>query len=194
MSEKLMKAMAIGGRAIPGQSLTNDPENPAPFEQPPKYTTVHDACEEIFDNLVDEEVLPGIIDALDDLNPIMDITQAILFKGFTDGKWNGDLMIMLIEPVAYILLALAERFGIEPMIYHGEEDDDEEVKTLGIKMSEERIAKMKKFKELGKVPNGIVDKGIMDEIKDLPEMESLLGSKQKPEAPSLMEKPEEEIV
>ena len=186
--------MAIGGRAIPGQSLTNDPENPAPFEQPPKYTTVHDACEEIFDNLVDEEVLPGIIDALDDLNPIMDITQAILFKGFTDGKWNGDLMIMLIEPVAYILLALAERFGIEPMIYHGEEDDDEEVKTLGIKMSEERIAKMKKFKELGKVPNGIVDKGIMDEIKDLPEMESLLGSKQKPEAPSLMEKPEEEIV
>lgn len=192
MSEQLMQAMATGGRAIPGQSLTNDPENPAPFEQPPKFTTVHEASEEIFDILVGPEVLPNILDAIDDGNPIMDITQAILFQGFTEGKWNGDLMIMLIEPVAYMLLALCERFGVEPIIYHGEEEDDEEVQALGVKMSAERVDKMKKFRELGKVPSGIIDQGMMEEIEALPEMDSLLGSK--PETPSLLgAKPTEQM-
>lgn len=200
MNEQLTKVMATGGRAIPGQSLTNDPENPAPFERPPKFTTVHEASEDIFDRLVSPERLPDVMEALDDGNPIMDITQAIVFQGFNQGKWNADLMMMLVEPVAYMLLALAERFEIEAKIYHGEEEDDEEVKALGVKMSEERIAKMKEFKNMGSVPSGILNKGMMQEIEALPEMESLLGGSAPEEQeeqveeeegamPSLMAKP-----
>lgn len=195
MNYELAKAMATNGRAIPGQSLTNDPANPAPFEKPPKFTTIHDAAEEIFENLSDEETLPGIVEALDDQIPIMDITQAILFKGFTDGKWNGDLMMLLIEPVAYMLLAIAERMEIEAVIYRGEEEDEEvtpEVEALGLKMKEDKVNKLRKYREMGKVPAGILEPELLRQIQTLPEPEPAVEETPAPvEAPSLMAKPQE---
>ena len=35
-------------RPIPGQSLTRDPENPLPFEQPPQFVDKTDALEYLF--------------------------------------------------------------------------------------------------------------------------------------------------
>ena len=61
--------------------------------------------------------------------PLMDITQGILFKGFTEGKWNPDLVMLLAEPVCYMLMALAERADIDFVVYRGEEEDEIEEKT-----------------------------------------------------------------
>ena len=64
--------------------------------------------------------------------PLMTITQVILFTEFQKGSWNPDLMLMLIEPTAYMLMALAERAEIPMVIYEGElEDEDEEEEMLG---------------------------------------------------------------
>ena len=50
--------------------------------------------------------------------------KCILFKGFTEGLWNPDLLLRLIEPTTYMILALAERALIDPVIYDDESIDD----------------------------------------------------------------------
>jgi hypothetical protein len=47
-----------------------------------------------------------------------------LFSGFNEGKYNPDLMLLMIEPTAYMIMALAERAGID---YEVMEDDEEEM-------------------------------------------------------------------
>ena len=59
--------------------------------------------------------------------PLTDIALNILYTGFREGKWNPDLLMMLIEPLIFVLMALSEKSGIEYRITGDEEDDlDEE--------------------------------------------------------------------
>ena len=60
MNEEYNKLVLTGGRPIPGQSLTSDPSSPAPYEKPPQYTSVHEASEEIFSGLIEEETYKEI--------------------------------------------------------------------------------------------------------------------------------------
>ena len=120
-------------RPIPGQSLTRDPENPLPFEQPPKFVDKTDALEYLFSSFVEENKYESLLTVLDQGMPLMDLTKVLLMSGFQDGLWNFDLMLILIEPVAYMLMALAERAGINFTVMKpemGEEEEDSEVETM----------------------------------------------------------------
>ena len=117
MNQQYYDVLINGGRAIPGSSLTRDPENPAPYEKPPEYVSIHKASEWIFSQLIDEDNYEQLIQTLLDDIPIMDVAQVLLFKGFTEGKWTVDLMMLLAEPTAYMILALAERAGVDPVIF-----------------------------------------------------------------------------
>ena len=44
MDEEYFDVIMRGG-PIPGSSLTSDPDDPAPYEQPPEYVNVHEASE-----------------------------------------------------------------------------------------------------------------------------------------------------
>jgi hypothetical protein len=132
MNEEYNQMVLTGGRPIPGQSLTSDPSSPAPYEKPPEFTSIHEAAEDIFEGLIEERTYKEIMGLLVEDVPVMDIVQTLLFTGFKEGKFNADLMLMLVEPVAYMLLALAERVGIDPKIYTGEEDDEAEERVLGV--------------------------------------------------------------
>ena len=81
MNQEYIKAVTQLGRPIPGQSLTSDPDNPAPYERPPEFTSVHAASEFIFEKLIDEEVYPQMMGLLADDVPIMDIVRTTLFAG-----------------------------------------------------------------------------------------------------------------
>ena len=85
MDEEYLKVQQKGGRPIPGQSLTNDPENPAPFEKAPEYTSVHAASEYLFAQMIEKESYIPLMQAVADGTPIMEIAQVILFQGFTAG-------------------------------------------------------------------------------------------------------------
>ena len=175
MNQDYLNVITNTGRPIPGQSLTSDPDNPAPYEQPPEYTSVHEASEYIFNNLIQEETYVPLMQLLLDDMPIMDIAQTLVFKGFTEGKWNPDLMLMLAEPVAYMLLALAERAGIDPVIYRGEDEDDlEEEEVLGVTFEKEKVERMRKMRDTGAVPKGVLTKKIEEAITDIEPPESLL--------------------
>ncbi len=187
MNEEYTKLVAGGGRAIPGQSLTTDPSSPAPYEKPPQYTSVHEASEEIFSKLIEEETYKQLMLVLGDGLPVMDVVETLLFTGFSEGKWNPDLMLMLVEPVAYMVLALAERAGLDPVIYRGEEEDEaEDREILGTTIEKERLDSIRKLAELGKAPAGGVTQQMVETIETLPvpEMSSLMGRpEEQPEAP-----------
>jgi len=103
---------------------------------------------------------------------------------------------MLAEPLAYMIIALAERADIDVTIYRGEEEDNNnEEQVFGVEFDEKRIEGLKKAAGLGKVPEGAVPKKIMEKIQELPKIsaESLLAPQPTPEeSPSLMARPTEQ--
>lgn len=184
MNDEYVKATTQLGRPIPGQSLTADPNNPAPYEKPPRFTSVHEASEFIFEKFIDEGTYMQMMQMMADDMPIMDITRTVLFTGFTEGQWSPDLMLMLVEPVAYMLLALAERAQIDPVIYRGEdEDDEEEEQVLGTSYEKEKLNSMKKMLQSKQVPSAVVAPEMLETISQLPVEPSLMTKPEQSEEP-----------
>lgn len=191
MNDEYVRVTTQLGRPIPGQSLTNDPDNPAPYEKPPRFTSVHEASEFLFEKLIEEETYMQVMELLIDDMPIMDITRTLLFQGFTEGQWSPDLMLMLVEPVAYMLLALAERAQIEPIIYRAEEEDEvDEMDILGVEFTQEKIKGLESFMKTKKAPAGMFTPEMATQLESLPEIntESLM-SEQPEEKSSLLAAP-----
>lgn len=168
-------------RPVPGEGLLSNPETPWPWENPPKFSSVLKASEYMFSEFTSDELYPILLDAMDEEIPIMDITRFILFKGFTEGLWTPDLLILLIEPTSYILLALAERALIDPIVYREEDEDDisEEVELLG---NTEALAELRNYTPEQGIPEGALSKNITSKLEALPKGRSLL------EKPSLLER------
>jgi len=113
------------GRPVTGQSLTNSPEQPYKWEQPPEFTTVNEANLFILKSLIEEKTYLNLVLSVSDGVPIADIASVILYHGFTQGKWNPDLMLLLMEPTMYIIIGLIEKAGIfNYKLYSGEAEDD----------------------------------------------------------------------
>lgn len=107
---------------IPGASLTSSPEERGSWEKPPKFTDPQNAIEELFFRLINnEENLENVLDLMRSGTPVEDIAQVLLYTGFTEGLWTPDLILVLAEPLMYILLNLAELTGIEAVIYPEED-------------------------------------------------------------------------
>lgn len=167
------------GRAIPGQSMTNDPENPQPFERSTEFSEMRDALEYIFVSLTAEETYVQVMQEVASGLPIMDLVQVFLFEGFNNGKWNPDLMLLLAEPMTYMIMALAERVDVDYVIYRGEElEDAAEDQVLGVKGSEEVIEKIKQARG---VPAGGLPTEITEAIKEMP-VDSLMAKPPEEEA------------
>jgi len=167
-------------RPIPGQGLTTDPENPMPWEKPPEITELQEGLQYVFGRLIEPKIYTSIMDVIDNGTPLMDVVQGILFKGFTEGKWNPDLMMLLAEPTAYMLMALAERANIDFKIYRGEEEDDNEEETLfNVEVSKEKLKALRSVSGSKDIPKGMIPKEIEEQIEELP-------------ASGLLAKPEEE--
>ena len=188
VKEEYSKIQTNGKRPIPGQSLANDPENPAPYEQAPKFTSVHAASEYLWESFIEPATYTSLMETVGSGVPIMDVVQIILFSEFQKGLWNPDLMIMLFEPATYMIMALAERQDLDMVIYSGEDDDemDNEL-ALGSFLTEEKLKRLKKSKESGIVPAGILTSEMKSTLETLPEIET-----DAPVQPSLMDAPQEE--
>ena len=186
VQEEYRKIQTSGKRPIPGQSLSNDPENPAPFEKAPVFTSVHAASEYLWESFIEPETYVNLMQTISEGVPLMDIAQMILFAEFQKGSWNPDLMLMLFEPVAYMLMALAERLDLDIVIYEGEDEDAEkEADVLGAKFEESKIEDMKKAARAGRVPEGTLTNKMKAELEQLPELPSLMAKVPVEEEPAL---------
>ena len=115
--------------------------------------------------------------------PITDVTLQMLRAGFEQGKWNPDLLMMLIEPTMYTIMALAEKANIQYRINGDEEEDIDEEDEEDIEMMKQKNLQeltRTKVAQDSKVPAGVVPQEILQKIDSLDMSESLL-SREEPE-------------
>ncbi len=129
-------------KSIPGQSLTNSPENSYAWEKPPQYTSVKEAREAIFLNLLEPKTLKSVQELMITETPVNTIAEVVLTDGFRKGKFNPDMMLNLLEPTMYMLMAIAEKSGIEPIV-ESDGPDDEDDEGTAQKVIQERNTFMK---------------------------------------------------
>jgi len=166
-------------RPIPGQSLTNSPDSPYPWEQPPEFTETQPAIESLYVSLTEDDAYEAIVDLIDADNTIADAAQVVLYAGFEEGLWNPDLMTLLIEPTMYLIMGLVERAGrLEYKIDREPEVEDEEDKLQQVTAMEQLLSKTAVQAEEDKVSGvqkGVLPKEIETKLKEIKVPESLLA-------------------
>lgn len=178
--------------AVPGQSLTNSKDQKYPWEQAPKFNNRREAELFILTELTEKEKFIAITDIIGSGTPLDVVARTYLFSGYSRGLWDVDLLMLLIEPTAYILMALAEKVEIDYELYEGDDaedlDEDNPDNTLD-KMNEARDVVQKGIKKISmkniKVPQGI-STTIKKELEELPE-ELIEEVKEQADTPSLLE-------
>ena len=168
-------------RPIPGQSLTNSPDTPYPWEQPTEFTEIQPAIESMFINLTEDDAYEALVNIIDADNTIAEAAQIILFAGFEEGLWNPDLMTLLIEPTMYLIMALVERAGrVEYKIDRDPDELDEEDKAEQITAMEKLLSQAAVQAEEDKVSgvkSGVLPTEIEKKLKEIKVPESLLAPK-----------------
>jgi hypothetical protein len=149
---------------IPGESLTRDPEQRFPWEQNPQITDVDTAIKEIFITLTEKNSLVELLNILNNGQPVDEIAQVIAYRGMTVGKYNSDLMLLLLEPLMYLIIAIAEEYEIDPVIYEGMDND--------IADAEDTQASMAKL-QTKKINKDSVPASLLARVKELPSQEEL---------------------
>ena len=187
-SQEGVNALASAGRPIPGQSLTSNPDEPRPFERPPDFTNFKDALDYITSELLLEENYMPIVLAIGDGVTIVDLATQIGYVGFREGKWNPDLMMMLMEPLMYLLMALAEKAGIKYRI-DDEDDEDETLPEQNGQFEQIKNITKEKLGDVSKVSKTALPKDILEKVESLDiNQESLLAKPIEEEQPqSLLE-------
>jgi hypothetical protein len=172
MAEQLDKTLIQNQNSfnapIPGESLTASPSTPNAWERPPQNTDEDRAMEELYLLLTEKERLTDLIKIIDDGVPIDEIAQVVLYRGYTQGHYNPDLMLMMIEPTIYLLIAIADYAEIKDyVLYEGEDDDPETeipdddvvpVEMDGDKVSDEPKEKLKTEPDASSVSTGLLSR------------------------------------
>jgi hypothetical protein len=130
MAEKIDKTLveneSVGNfdSPIPGESLTASPDNAKAWERPSQYVDEDEAMEALYLLITEQEKLQGLIKIIDDGVPLEEITQVVLYQGYTAGQYSPDLMLAMIEPTLFLLISIADYADIRDyVLYEGEEDD-----------------------------------------------------------------------
>lgn len=189
MEQEYNDIQANMGRAIPGQSMTNDPKNPAPYEQAPMFTTVNEASKYLWDFVTEEKHYAAIMTGLNQGEPVMNFVKVILFNEFTKGVFNPDLMMIMAEPLAFMIIALAERLDIDIQITE-DDDEDEDEEMFGSEVEQKKLDQMREAAKAGQIPQGFLTEAMEEEMRSLPNIDSLLAADPVPESVLSEEVPE----
>ena len=85
-----LKNMSELDRPIPGQSLTNNPDSPLPFEGPPVHTELAPAIDDLIVRLCAPEIFHVLVAVMAEGVSVSEIAEQILFEGFVQGQYNPD--------------------------------------------------------------------------------------------------------
>jgi len=102
-------------KPIPGISLTGEPGN-APWEQPPKLTTIDEVIDFYSDRITEEDVLPNLIETIQGNVPLITIADGMIRMGIMEGMHTIDAG-MLVKPVLVeLMISMAEIYGVKYVI------------------------------------------------------------------------------
>jgi|TARA_Y100000310_G_scaffold332078_1_gene406954 hypothetical protein len=96
---------------VPGESLTSAPGSML-YEQPPQFTGLEDAAHAIFMSMSNENELRKVLQMLDSGVPVALIAESIVMFGASEGKWNIDMALLLLEPVSIMIAGFGSQAGI----------------------------------------------------------------------------------
>ena len=192
-NQEAVEAFANTGKPIPGQSLTSNPDEKRPFESPPEFSQFKEALDYTVAELLEPEVYRSLVLALGDGMTITDMTLQICYVGFREGKWNPDLMMMLIEPLMYVLMSLCEKAGIEYRIDDDDDDDESAESILEQKAKNISEATQAKMEQSSSIPQGAVPSDVMQRIQETEAPEGLLARPQEASQEELVEEPSANI-
>jgi hypothetical protein len=134
---------------IPGISLTGEPGN-APWEQPPKHTSIDEVVDYYSDLLVEEETIKNVIDVIKRNVPLLTISEGIIRTGIMEGIHTIDAGVLVKPVLVELLIALAEIYGVKYVI---QAEDIETMRAMPIDAVErvvaETITEMQEVKETG---------------------------------------------
>jgi hypothetical protein len=150
----------------PGESLTKNPEEKFAWEQASEYTEVRPFMEDLFLQLTEDKdrYVKLLVSFMQKIS-IADTTQMILYTSWRAGKINTDLMLLLIEPVMYLLIAMAEQAELEPVIYDEEDVDEPSQEDADLYVEEsQKINEMKPEK----IRKSSVEPSLLARVEDLP--------------------------
>jgi len=167
------------GRPIPGQSLTNSPDQPYKWEQPSEFVNTSEATTYVFGILTEPETTTNLLLSVSNGVSIVDLASIVLYSGFLEGKWNPDLMTLLMEPTMFMIMALAEKADIEYQMEAGDIEQPTEMssdKQLGL--LKEGINELDNMKN--KAVSNINPRVIPENVREMVEEVEL--------SPSLLEK------
>ncbi len=171
------------GQAIPGQSLTNSPEEPYNWEKPVEYTNPREAMLYVFESLIVPETTTNILLSLNNGVGVIDIASITLYSGFLEGKWNPDLMTLLMEPTMYMIIALAEKADIDFDLEAGDRDRPSEMSgDKSLETLQNGINELDKIKQVA--VSRVNPQSVPQEVREVIEETKL--------SPSLLQKVEEE--
>jgi hypothetical protein len=175
------------GGPIPGQSLVNDPSQPYPWEQAPEFANPKDALDYMVATIFQPEPMKEIVGALANGAAVADIAMVMLYTKFTEGKFNPDVLMLLAEPVMYVIMAIGEEANIKYNIEDSndldnldKEDDAEEekekIKEFKTVFEDIKNGTTKKGIEPSKITSDKIPQNILDKVKEEgPAIRSLLG-------------------
>ena len=165
------------GRPVPGQSLTNSKDQPYNWERPPAITEPKEAMYAVFNNLIEPETITNVLISISKGMGVVDIASILLYTGFIEGQWNPDLMIILMEPTMYMIMALSEKAEIEYVIETGDEflQDTSAEEDNVQKMKKELITLEDIKKEAtSKISSHSIPKEIKEQVENIKIAPSLL--------------------
>ena len=152
---------------IPGESLTSPSDMPKAWERPPQHSDAENAMEAIYMEITQENTLRRLIDMIDSDIPLDEIAQVILYKGYTEGKFNPDLMLLLIEPTLYLLIAIADYGDIRDYVLYKEEVDDPDTEISDDDIEPIMIGEDKKEKrELSKPRKEVLGESLLAKVEE----------------------------
>ena len=190
--EEMIQTGALGGAGpIPGQSLTEPADSKNPWETPPQIVDLDEGIADTFMYLTEPERLPSVLTLLDNQVPVSVIASTILTEGYKSGKYLPQLMALLIEPVMYMLIALAEKAGIDPVVYEDEDEISDAAPEEADEIQEElkSVDPTRSFQELK--PKNLREESLPTEVKERlddiePEQLQSLLARPEQQEPSLL--------
>lgn len=187
-SEQAMQFMQQGletGKAIPGQSLTNDPQQPYNWEKPAEFTNTKEAMLYVFETLTVPEAAENTLLSINNGVSIIDIASIVLYSGFLEGKWNPDLMSLLMEPTMYMIMALAEKANIKYVVDSGDDEQESDItseqKEKSFKKGLTVLEEIKK-ETVNKINPQSVPVEIKEKLETIELPKGLLDRKERPES------------
>jgi hypothetical protein len=171
------------GKAIPGQSLTNSPDQSYNWEKPTEYTNPKEAMLYVFETLTVPETTANTLLSISNGVGVVDIASIVLYSGFLEGKWSPDLMLLLMEPTMYMIMALAEKADIPYSLEAGDDEAPVEMSPeKQLKTIESGISELDKMRQVA--AQRVSPMSVPKEVREVIEETEL--------SPSLLQRVEEE--